>query len=226
MRVSVIVPVLNEEEAVGRVVRSIPLDMVEEVIVVDNGSTDSTAARAREAGAIVVGEPIRGYGAACRAGLMATTETDVVVFLDGDNSDDPGDLPRLLSPIGNGVADFVLGSRLSGFREAGSMHFHARLGNWFIAKLLNGVYGLSITDIGSFRAIRRDLLLSLEMEQMTFGWPVEMVVKAAKRGARIREVPVGYRARIGESKVSGTLKGSLLAAYYMLWIPLRYVIKD
>ncbi len=226
MRVSVIVPVLNEEEAVGRVVRSIPLDMVEEVIVVDNGSTDSTAARAREAGAIVVGEPIRGYGAACRAGLMATTETDVVVFLDGDNSDDPGDLPRLLSPIGNGVADFVLGSRLSGFREAGSMHFHARLGNWFIAKLLNGVYGLSITDIGSFRAIRRDLLLSLEMEQMTFGWPVEMVVKAAKRGARIREVPVGYRTRIGESKVSGTVKGSLLAAYYMLWIPLRYVIKD
>jgi glycosyltransferase involved in cell wall biosynthesis len=226
MRVSVIVPALDEEEAVGTVVRSIPPDLVDEVIVVDNGSTDSTAAKAQEAGAIVVGEPIRGYGAACRAGLMATTETDVVVFLDGDNSDDPRDLPRLLSPIGNGAADFVLGSRLSGSQEAGSMPFHARLGNWFIARLMNRVYGLNITDIGSFRAIRRDLLLSLEMEQMTFGWPVEMLVKASKRGARIREVPVSYRKRIGESKVSGTVKGSLLAAYYMLWIPLRYVIKD
>lgn len=226
MRVSVIVPVLNEEDAIGGVVRGIPPDLVDEVIVVDNGSTDSTAARAREAGAIVVGEPIRGYGAACRAGLMATTETDVVVFLDGDNSDDPGDLPRLLSPIRTGAADFVLGSRLSGSLEAGSMPLHARLGNWFIARLLNGVYGLSITDIGSFRAIRRDLLLSLEMEQMTFGWPMEMVVKAAKRGARIREVPVDLRTRIGKSKVSGTLKGSFLAAYYMVWLPLRYVIKD
>jgi glycosyltransferase involved in cell wall biosynthesis len=226
MRVSVIVPVLDEEEAVGGVIRSIPPDLVDEVIVADNGSTDSTAARAQEAGARVVGEPIRGYGAACRAGLMATTETDVVVFLDGDNSDDPRDLPHLLSPIEIGAADFVLGSRLSGSREAGSMPFHARLGNWFIARLMNRVYGLNITDIGSFRAIRRNLLLSLEMEQMTFGWPVEMLVKAAKRGARIREVPVGYRKRIGESKVSGTAKGSLLAAYYMLWIPLRYVIKD
>lgn len=226
MRVSVIVPALDEEEAVGAVVRSIPSDFMDEVIVVDNGSTDSTASRAQEAGAIVVGEPIRGYGAACRAGLMATTETDVVVFLDGDTSDDPRDLPRLLSPIENDEADFVLGSRLSGSQGAGAMPFHARLGNWFTAGLMNKVYGLNITDIGSFRAIRRDLLLSLEMEQMTFGWPVEMLVKAAKRGARIREVPVSYRKRIGESKVSGTVKGSLLAAYYMLWIPLRYVIKD
>jgi glycosyltransferase involved in cell wall biosynthesis len=226
MRVSVVIPAFNEQEAIGRVVSSIPLEWVNEVIVVDNGSTDSTAARAQEAGAKVVSEPIRGYGSACRAGLMATGETDTVVFLDGDRSDDPRDLPRLLSPIQNGAADFVLGSRLSGSQEAGAMPFHARLGNWVIARIMNLVYGLKITDIGSFRAIRRDLLLSLGMKQMTFGWPVEMLVKAAKRGARIIEVPVCYRKRIGESKVSGTVRGSLLAAYYMFWIPLRYMIRD
>jgi glycosyltransferase involved in cell wall biosynthesis len=226
VRVSVVVPALDEEEAIGKVVRSIPFDSVDEVIVVDNGSVDSTAARARQAGAIVVREPIRGYGAACRAGLMATKRTDVVVFLDGDRSDDPKDLPRLLAPIEKGEADFVLGSRLSGSQELGAMSYHARLGNWFIARLMNSVYGLMITDIGSFRAIRRDLLLSLGMKEVTFGWPVEMLVKAAKRGAKIMEVPINYRKRIGASKVSGTVKGSLLAAYYMLWIPLRYTIKE
>lgn len=225
MRISVIIPALNEEEAIGSVVRSIKPDVIDEVIVVDNGSTDSTTVKAQEAGAMVIREPTRGYGAACRAGLMATTETDVVVFLDGDNSDDPRELPRLLSPIKSDGADFVLGSRLSGSLEAGAMPFHARLGNWFLAGLMNKVYGLNITDIGSFRAIRRDLLLSLGMEQMTFGWPTEMLVKAAKRGARIREVPVSYRKRIGVSKVSGTFKGSLLSAYYMLWVPVRYILK-
>ncbi len=219
MRVSVIIPALDEEEAIGVVVRSVPPHLVEEVIVVDNGSVDSTGSRAQDAGARVVREPRRGYGAACHAGLMATGETDVIVFLDGDTSDDPRDLPRLLTPIEDGVADFVLGSRLSGAQEVGAMPFHARLGNWFIARLMNRVYGLGLTDIGSFRAIRRELLLSLRMGQMTFGWPAEMVVKAAKRGASIVDVPVSYRKRIGTSKVSGTVKGSLLAAYYMLWIP-------
>lgn len=226
MRVSVVIPAFNEEEAIGSVVRSIPPGVTSEVIVVDNGSTDSTAMRAQEAGAMVVKEPVSGYGAACSAGMMATGETDVVVFLDGDKSDDPKDLPHLLSPIENGSADFVLGSRLSGSQEVGAMPPHARLGNWAIAGLMSRVYGIKITDIGSFRAIKRDLLLSLGMKQMTFGWPVEMLVKAAKRGARIMEVPVSYRKRIGKSKVSGTVRGSFLAAYYMLYIPLRYMIKD
>jgi glycosyltransferase involved in cell wall biosynthesis len=226
MRVSVVIPAFNEEDAIGSVVRSIPPGLITEVIVVDNGSADSTATRAQEAGAMVVSEPVRGYGAACHAGLMATGETDIVAFLDGDKSDDPRDLPRLLSPIERGAADFVLGSRLSGSLEPGAMSFHARLGNWFTARLLNRVYGLRMTDIGSFRAIRRDLLLSLGMNQMTFGWPVEMLVKAVKRGARITEIPVSYRKRIGKSKVSGTIKGSFMAAYYMLWLPLRYIIKD
>lgn len=225
MKVSVVIPAFNEEEAIGGVVKAIPPGLAKEVIVVDNGSTDSTATTALEAGAIVISETVRGYGAACNAGLKATSKSDIVVFLDGDRSDNPSDLPRILSPIETGDADLVLGSRLLGSREEGAMPSHARLGNWFVARLLSGVYGLQITDIGSFRAIRRHLLLSLGMKQMTFGWPVEMLVKAAKRGARIMEVPVSYRKRIGESKVSGTLRGSFLAAYYMLWIPIRYIIK-
>lgn len=226
MRISVVIPAFNEEEAIGQVVREIPGHLIHEVIVVDNGSTDSTSIRAQEAGARVVREPMKGYGAACQAGLNATGETDIVVFLDGDKSDDPKDLPRILSPIRNDAADFVLGSRISSPREIGAMPSHARLGNRVIAQLMRGVYGIEITDVGSFRAIRKNLLLSLGMKQMTFGWPVEMLVKAAKQGARIKEVTVSYRKRVGESKVSGTFRGSVLAAYYMLWIPLRYIIKD
>ena len=226
MKISVVIPAFNEEEAIGGVVREIPRHLINEVIVVDNGSTDSTATRAQEAGAKVVREPIMGYGAACSAGLTATGETDIVVFLDGDKSDDPRDLPRILSPIENDAADFVLGSRISGSQETGAMPSHARVGNRVIAWLMRRIYGIEITDVGSFRAIRKNLLLSLEMKQMTFGWPVEMLVKAAKRGARIKEVTVSYRKRVGESKVSGTIKGSILAAYYMLWIHLRYIIKD
>ncbi len=226
MKVAVIIPAYNEEEAIGRVVKSIPKSIVNEIIVVDNGSTDSTGARAKSEGARVVIERRRGYGAACFRGLMTASETDIVVFLDGDSSDDPSDLPQLLFPIESDKADFVLGSRLSGTQEVGAMPFHARLGNWLIARFMNRAYNLNITDIGSFRAIRKNLLLSLGMEQMTFGWPVEMLVKAAKQGVRILEVPVSYRKRIGTSKVSGTIKGSALAAYYMLWLPLRYAIKD
>jgi glycosyltransferase involved in cell wall biosynthesis len=225
MMVSVVIPAFNEEEAIGGVVKAIQPGSVKEVIVVDNGSTDTTARKAQEAGAIVISEPVRGYGAACHAGFRATSKSDIVVFLDGDRSDNPSDLPRILSPIETGDADLVLGSRLLGTWEEGAMPSHARWGNWFVARLMRGVYGIQITDIGSFRAIRRHLLLSLGMKQMTFGWPVEMLVKAAKRGARIMEVPVSYRKRIGKSKVSGTLRGSLLASYYMLWLPIRYIIK-
>jgi glycosyltransferase involved in cell wall biosynthesis len=225
MKISVIIPAYNEQEAIGEVVRAIPMHLADEAIVVDNGSTDGTAAGAREAGARVVVENRRGYGAACHAGLMAAGDADIVVFLDGDNSDDPRELPLLLTPIVDGRADFVIGSRLSGPMEPATMPFHARLGNLLVAKFMRRVYRVQITDIGSFRAVRKDILLSLGMEQMTFGWPVEMLVKAARRGARIVEVPVSYRKRIGVSKVSGTIRGTILAAYYMLWIPLRYAVK-
>lgn len=226
MKVSVIIPAFNEEDAIGTVVQRVPTHLVNEILVVDNGSSDATAARAQQAGALVVRELRRGYGSACHAGMMAAGDADIVVFLDGDNSDDPAELPLLLSPIINGQADFVIGSRLSGSLEPGSMPFHARLGNWLIARFMRNVYKLRITDVGSFRAVRKDLLLSLGMEQMTFGWPVEMLVKAARQGAGIAEVPVSYRKRIGISKVSGTVKGTILTAYYMLWIPLRYAVKD
>jgi glycosyltransferase involved in cell wall biosynthesis len=174
----------------------------------------------------VVREPRRGYGAACYAGLMAADEANVIVFLDGDNSDDPAELPRLLAPIENGQADLVIGSRLSGSSEPAAMPSHARMGNWLVAGFMRSAYKVHITDIGSFRAVRKNVLLSLGMEQMTFGWSVEMLVKAARRGARIVEVPVSLRKRIGISKVSGTIRGSILTAYYMLWIPLRYAVKD
>lgn len=225
MRVSVVIPAYNEQDAIAAVVRGLPSGLVDEVIVVDNGSTDATGARAEEAGARVVREARRGYGAACHAGLMAAGDADVVVFLDGDNSDDPAELPRLLTPIRDGQAELVIGSRLSGSVDPAAMPLHARLGNRLVARLLRGAYKVRISDIGSFRAVRKDVLVSLGMEQMTFGWPVEMLVKAAGRGARIVEVPVRYRKRIGVSKVSGTLRGTVLTAYYMLWIPLRYIMR-
>ncbi len=226
MRVSVVIPACNEQDAIGAVVESVPASLVDEVIVVDNGSTDATAARAQKAGARVVSESRRGYGAACHRGLMAARDADVVVFLDGDNSDDPAELEFLLAPVLSGQADLVIGSRLSGCMEPAAMPSHARLGNWLVARFLRSAYKVKISDIGSFRAVRKDVLLSLCMEQMTFGWPVEMLVKAARRGARIVEVPVSYRKRIGISKVSGTVRGTIMTAYFMLWIPLRYALRD
>ncbi len=226
MKVSVVIPAFNEEDAIEAVVKALPPGFVEEVIVVDNGSTDATAVRAAEAGARVVREARRGYGAACYAGFTADRDADVIVFLDGDNSDDPAELPRLLAPIERGQADLVIGSRLSGSLEPETMPSHARLGNWLVAWFMRSAYKVEITDIGSFRAVRKDVLLSLGMEQMTFGWPVEMLVKAARRGARIVEIPVSHRKRIGISKVSGTLRGTVLTACYMLWIPLRYSIRN
>jgi len=150
----------------------------------------------------------------------------VVVFLDGDASDDPAQLPLLLGPIRADRADFVIGNRLAGGLAPEAMPPHARVGNWLVARLINHAYGIAIGDIGSFKAIRRPLLLRLNMEQMSYGWPAEMLVKAARQGARICEVPVSYAKRIGVSKVSGTLKGSVMAAYCMLWLPLRYLFKD
>jgi len=222
VKIAAIIPALNEEEAIGQVVSAVPRDLVSEVIVVDNGSTDRTAEVARAAGAMVVPQRERGYGAACHAGLMAADGADLLVFLDGDRSDVPQEMPLVFGPIIQGRADLVIGSRLAGRREPGAMPPHALFGNWLAGKVLRALYRVQITDLGSFRAIRRTALLDLGMQERTFGWPVEMIAKAARRGYRVVEVPVTYRRRIGRSKVAGTVKGSVLAAYYIFATAFRY----
>ena len=223
MKISVIIPALNEAGNIAALVAEVFAIAPVEVIVVDNGSTDGTAAEAQAAGAQVVGEPRRGYGYACAAGVAAARDGDVLVFLDGDYSFLPGDLPGLIQPIEQEEADLVLGSRTRGHIEPGSMPPQQRWGNWLTARLMNLLYGLSITDLGPYRAVRRSVLDQIDMQEMTYGWPVEMIVKAAKLHARIVEVPVSYHSRrAGQSKVSGTLRGTLLAGWRILSVTLRH----
>jgi glycosyltransferase involved in cell wall biosynthesis len=223
MKITVVIPAFNEEGAIGDVVSAVPPDGVREVIVVDNGSTDETAGVAAAVGARVIKEPRPGYGSACSTGARAATRSDVLVFLDGDRSDDPEQLHSIAGPVLDNRAELVIGSRITGVLEKGAMPLHGRLGNRLIVLLLRWLYGADITDIGSFRAIKAQTLRDLNMEQMTYGWPVEMVVKAARNGLKIQSVPIRYRKRIGESKVTGTVRGSLLAAYYMFLVPLKYL---
>ncbi len=222
IRVTAIIPALDEEGAIGETVARLDRTLVHEVIVVDNGSRDRTVERAAAAGARIVFEPRQGYGNACLAGVRAGGNTAILVFLDGDGSDDPEDLPRILAPILRGKADLVLGSRLRGFREPGSLSAHQLWGNRVVLTLLRLLYRVRLTDFGPFRAIRADALVRLGMSHPTYGWPIEMVVKAAKHGLRIVEVPVNYRRRIGRSKVAGTMRGSLLAGYHLIATVLRY----
>jgi len=225
MRIAVIIPALNEEDAIGLVVREVPRDLISEILVVDNGSSDRTAEVARVAGARVIPEPTPGYGAACLAGAMAVEDADLLVFLDGDRSDDPAELPAVLRPILQGTAELVIGARAPDRTQAGALPPQQRLGNRVVTWVLRLLYGVSLTDIGPFRAIRADTFRALGMEHKTYGWPVEMIVKAAKKGYRVVNVPVSCRKRIGRSKVGGTLRGSLLAGYHLLATTLRYAWK-
>jgi glycosyltransferase involved in cell wall biosynthesis len=216
MRVSVIIPTRNEASAISRVLADLPANLVTEVVVVDSNSTDGTPEIAGKMGARVVHEPRRGYGRACLTGLAIADAPDVVVFLDGDYSDRPADLPLLLAPIADGRADITIGSRLGHRRIAGALPWHAVFGNWLAARLIRLLYGLKISDLGPFRAARADVLRELALEEATYGWAVEMILKGALRGFRIVEVPVSYYPRIGKSKISGTVKGTIGAAWFIL----------
>jgi glycosyltransferase involved in cell wall biosynthesis len=211
--VSVIIPTHNEAGAIERVLADLPRDLATEIIVVDSNSNDGTPEIAAKMGARVIQEPRRGYGRACLTGLAAANSPDVVVFLDGDYSDRPAELPLLLAPIAEGRADITLGSRRG---SAGAMPWHQVLGNRLAASLIRLLYGLNITDLGPFRAGRADVLRSLALEETTYGWAVEMILKGARAGYRVIEVPVSYYPRIGKSKIGGTLKGTIGAAWFIL----------
>ena len=216
MRVSVIIPTHNEAQAIGRVLADLPAKMVTEVLVVDNNSTDGTAAIAEAKGARILHEPRRGYGRACLTGLAAANQPDVVVFLDGDYSDRPDELPLLLAPIAEGRADITIGSRLAKQNVAGALPWHSVFGNRLAAAMIRVLYGQRITDLGPFRAARADVLRQLALEEDTYGWAVEMILKGALGRFRIVEVPVSYYPRIGKSKISGTLRGAVGAAWFIL----------
>lgn len=224
--VRVIIPAFNEENGVGEVVKEIPKDVVTEIIVVNNNSNDKTSEVAQAAGATVLDEPKPGYGRACLKGIeyiKSIGKTDIVVFLDADHSDYPEELSMLIQPILDNQADLVIGSRARGNKEKGSMTPQQVFGNWLATHLLKLFYGVRFTDLGPFRAIRYDRLLALNMQDKTYGWTVEMQVKAAKQKMRCTELPVRYRRRIGYSKVSGTIKGTVLAGYKIITTIFKYI---
>ena len=225
VRVSVIIPTHNEADAIPRVLGDIPSDLVTEVIVVDSNSNDGTPDIAARMGARVIQEPRRGYGRACLTGLAAANSPDVVVFLDGDYSDRPSELPSLLAPITEGHADITLGSRLHERNSTRALPWHQVFGNRLAAGLIRLLYDLKITDLGPFRAGRADVLRALALDEATYGWAVEMILKGALAGFRVIEVPVSYHPRIGKSKISGTVQGTLGAGWFILSLIVRYYFR-
>ena len=218
--ITTIIPALNEERAIGRVIADIPT-WVDDIIVADNGSSDATADAARAAGARVVLEPQRGYGSACLAGLAALAKTDIVVFVDGDYSDYPGEMAGLVDPIVAGDAALVVGSRIAGRLARSALTPQQRFGNWLACRLMRRFYGSAFTDLGPFRAIEANALRELRMTDRAYGWTVEMQIRALQAQLAVREIPVSYRPRIGTSKISGTLKGSVLAGVTILSVIAR-----
>jgi len=219
-KIAVVIPAFNEEASIARVISDIPIDLVTEVVVVDNNSTDATANNARNAGATVIHEHHQGYGYACQKGIeyLSTDykRPDIVVFLDGDYSDYPEEIIALVEPVIEQDFDLVIGSRLLGMKDKRAMPFHQRIGNRLLTLLIRALYGVRFTDLGPFRAIKYDKLKKLDVRDRTYGWTVEMQVKAVKLGLNVTEVPVNYRKRIGKSKVTGTIKGTVLALYKIL----------
>ncbi|WP_462247854.1 glycosyltransferase family 2 protein [Ekhidna sp.] len=225
--IRVIIPAFNEQNAVGLVIDEIPKEWVSEVIVVDNGSTDDTFAQAESRGATTLKEPTRGYGNACLKGMAhiasSATQPDIVVFLDGDHSDYPEQLPDLVKPIIENQVDMVIGSRSLGVSEKGSMTPQQIFGNWLATTLIKVLYRKKYTDLGPFRAIRYESLMTIGMKDRTYGWTVEMQLKAAKLNLRTKDIAVNYRQRIGVSKVSGTVKGTLGAGYKIIYTIFKYL---
>ena len=226
-KITVIIPAFNEQNSIAKVIQDIPREWVREIVVVNNNSNDNTVKNARAAGATVLQEDRQGYGFACLKGIEYVNQTteppDVVVFMDADYSDHPEELPQVVQPILDDQADLVIGSRALGERERGSMTIPQVFGNWLATRLLKWLYGATFTDLGPFRAIRYRSLVQLNMQDTTYGWTVEMQLKAARQGLRCTEVPVRYRQRIGVSKVSGTVKGTIMAGYKIIWTIVKYL---
>jgi len=228
VKVAVVIPARNEAASLPRVLEAIPPGLADEIVVVDNASTDGTAATARAHGVTLVRETRRGYGAACLRGLehLRDRRPEVIVFLDADFSDHPDEMPLLLRPIADGRADLVIGSRVLGRREKGALAPHARAGNWLATRLMRVFWGARFTDLGPFRAVRYEALQRLGMADRNFGWTAEMQVKALRAGLRVCEVPVSYRRRIGVSKITGTVSGTLRAGAKILWTIGRHGLAD
>jgi glycosyltransferase involved in cell wall biosynthesis len=222
MRVSVVIPTHNEAQSISRVLADLPTEIVTEVLVVDSNSTDGTPELAAKMGARVFREHRRGYGRACLTGIANTQNPDIVVFLDGDYSDRPSELPLLLAPIIEGRADITLGSRVFAEGNRAALPWHQVFGNRLAATLIGFLYRVHITDLGPFRAARIGVLRALDLEQATYGWAVEMILKGAKSGFRIVEIPVSYYPRIGTSKIGGTVRGTIGAAWFILLLIARY----
>lgn len=225
--IKVIIPAFNEENGVGQVIQEIPNELINEIVVVNNASTDETERIAKEAGATVLREPTPGYGRACLKGIdylkTSNPQPDIVVFLDADHSDYPEEIAMLIKPILENDVDMVIGSRALGNKEKGSMTPHQIFGNWLATGLMHLFYNVKFTDLGPFRAIKFESLLALDMQDKTYGWTVEMQLKAAKKKMKCVEVPVRYRKRIGFSKISGTIKGTVLAGYKIITTLFKYL---